>query len=155
MVLYAGYSLTLVASSNQTGQSNYPYIGEWHSKTITPTASIFCLELDISASSGLQMHIDLVTSDINDQQHVRKETVFEASSFGDVQLKLLAELPLSFQAKVTTLAKLIVYVSANMTINDVNFQPSRCLIQSKCASFLFVIEHGFILLLRIVVFKSV
>jgi hypothetical protein len=129
-MLCAGYSLALMASSNQIGQNNYPYIGEWHSKTITPTATMFCVELDISAPSGLQMYIDLVTSDINDEQHIQRETVFAASSFGNVQLKLLAELPLSFQPKVTTLAKLILYVSTNMAINDVNFQSSSCLIRS-------------------------
>jgi hypothetical protein len=109
----------------------YPYVGEWHSKVVTPTSAEVCFEIEISVLNALKMHIDLLTSDTTtDQQRMQTKTVVEISNNGDARLKLSAQLSLGFQPNLTSLVQLIVYVSANVSINAVSFQPAKCSIQS-------------------------
>jgi hypothetical protein len=131
-VLCLGYALAMQSSSNETIQNNYPYVGEWHSQVITPLAKYLCFELDVFAPIGWQLSIDLLTSDINDQQNTQTKTVFEVSDIGDEQIKLLSELDIGFNPNSTSLVQLVVYMTANMTLQNVNFKPSSCQMQSMC-----------------------
>jgi hypothetical protein len=126
-VICAGYALAIKSFSSQ---SVYPYTGEWHSQAITPEAQKLCLELSVSAQDTWQVSVDLLTSDIHDQQNTQRKTVFEASDRGDGRIKLVTELPLDFQVKMTSLAKLVVYMSTNMTLHHVSFKPNSCPLQS-------------------------
>jgi hypothetical protein len=127
-VLCAGYAL---ASSSSTDQNTYPYVNEWHSKVLTPTADKFCLELDASSSTKLQMQVNLLTSD--DQQNTSTRTVFEVSNLDNARIKSYADISVGFQPKLTTSVRLVVYFAGNAILHNVSIQPSPCLMVGKCA----------------------
>jgi hypothetical protein len=119
----AGYALTITSFFSQSANK---YIGEWQSQVITPKAQQLCIELAISAPDSWQVQVDLLTGDTDDQQNTQRRTVFEASNRGDGRIELVTELPLDFQVKMTSLAKLVVYMPENMTLHHVSFQPYKC-----------------------------
>jgi hypothetical protein len=128
--MFSGFGIAMMSPSVYTNEVTFPLVGEWHSKVFTPTDNQLCLELDVATSSELQMSFDLITSDLNDQLHLQRKTVFQIVKNGQTRMKLLAELSIGFQPKSTSLAKLIVFLSANVVISKVSFQPSSCLIAS-------------------------
>jgi hypothetical protein len=130
LALSVGYALQFSSPSNQNSESTYPFIGEWHSHVVTPTAEIFCFEIELYAPDSWQMQANLLTSDKKDQQHSQTKTVLEASNRGEARIKFSAELSLGFQPKLTTMAQLYVYLSANVTVFNVSFQSNRCERQS-------------------------
>jgi hypothetical protein len=127
-VLCAGYALAI---SSSTDQNTYPYVSEWHSKILTPNADKFCLELDASSSTNLQMKVNLLS--IDDQQNTSTRTVFEVNNLDNARMKSFADISVGFQPKLTTLVRLVVYFAGNATLHHVSIQPSPCLMVGKCA----------------------
>jgi hypothetical protein len=97
---------------------------------LTPTTEKLCFEIELYAPAGWQMSADLLSKVTDNQQLTQKKTVFEANSRGDAHIKFSAELSLGFQPQLTTVAQLTVYLSANVTVLNVSFQPYSCLEQS-------------------------
>jgi hypothetical protein len=123
----AGFALVIAPVFNQSANQ---YTGEWHSQVITPKAQNLCFELSVSSTNSWQVHVDLLTSDTDDQRNIQRKTVFEAGDGGDGRIELVTQLSLDFQVKMTSLAKLVVYMPANMTLHHVSFQPYDCQLQS-------------------------
>ena len=118
-MLYSGFKLKLV---DQASKTQYPYVSEWNSKVFSLPTNVLCLELSFSAFSQFSMYVDLVTSDSSATQR----TVFTSAGNAGTALKVRKQITISSWSSLNSQGQLIAYWSANMTLNDVNFQVARC-----------------------------
>ena len=127
LVVLLDGSRQLVVDNQTITDPLYPYIGEWRSEIFSPTADKLCFHLDVFAPEDqFWLDVDLLTGDRSTPEITSNATIFQASGDGEIRLQLQTKLPLNFQPSVTSLAQLVVYVSANVVLNNISWTASNC-----------------------------
>lgn len=127
MFSFADYSLQLLSPAKWDLEVKYPLLGEWHSKVMSLRANKLCFLMDFSAPAAFQTAVTLLSGNSSGQQLVTNQTVFSIIGADDARIKL----QLAIQHASSSLAQIIVYVSPNMTLNEVVVEPSECSRMSK------------------------
>jgi hypothetical protein len=127
-----------VLRSNMT-LIHYPFVGEWTSAIVRANSNRMCLTLNVStfgvtdttqtADPGdqrINVYVDLFILDNNIKSPASPTTVFALNFTGPFTVKLMTELFLGELWVASSVAQVVLYVTANTIVGNLTVESGNC-----------------------------
>ena len=122
--MLSGYSLHLQSPSDR--ESAYTYHGEWSSREIPITGDWLCVSLNLSVPATFHVSVDLLTNSSTKTVYTVDNIVGETHA-----TDMLTIFEVKVDATQNRLSQLVVYVSEETVIRNVDIRNEHCGVTGK------------------------